>query len=190
VGNPTSLLLSYERYYLIKLRTILEGVAENYNQFPLNVLVKHAKQFQEFEDFSKFYSLDVGHGYYWHITEDPNFTPSSEKSPRDMSSISGGKATNKGLMITSHLEHWYENYKGDRGYAALLDTSEVNPKYLKQVSRGFGNEIFVPDHQVSNIKVVKVYSLSSAMRWDKELHRRVPQSKDSLRQLYDFAHGN
>lgn len=73
---------------MIKLKHILIEVVGNYNRFPLNVLVKHARHFQTFKDFEKFYTLDIGHGYYWHITEDPDFKPSSEISPRDMSSLS------------------------------------------------------------------------------------------------------
>lgn len=174
---------------MIKLKDILNESIGNYNRFPLNVLVKHARQFQNFKDFEKFYTLDIGHGYYWHITEDPNFKPSSEISPRDMSSMGSGGGGNKGLMITSHLENWFDEYKETRGYAALLDTSDVEPKYLKQVSRGFGNEIFIPQNQVNNIKVVKVFPLSSVKRKDRELHKQIPSSRDSLQQLYDFAHG-
>lgn len=174
---------------MIKLKDILKEAVGNYNRFPLNVLVKHAKHFQDFKDFSRFFSIQIGHGYYWHITEDPNFKPSSEISPRDMSSMGSGKGGSKGLMITSDIENWLGNYKSTRGYAALLDTSDVEPTYLKQVSRGFGNEIFIPENQVNNIKVVKVFPLSSVKRKERELEKQMPRSEEELKQLYNFAQG-
>lgn len=93
-------------------------------------------------------------------------------------------------MITSDVKNWFDEYKKTRGYAALLDTSDVEPKYLQQVSRGFGNEIFIPQSQVNNIKVVKVFPLSSVKQKERELQKQVPSSRESLQQLYDFAHGN
>jgi len=107
-----------------------------------------------------------------------------------MSAMSAGEGGSKGLMITSDIENWFDNYKSTRGYAALLDTSDVEPKYLKQVSRGFGNEIFIPEHQVNNIKVVRVFPLSNVKRKDRELEKQIPHSEKELKSLYDFAHGN
>jgi|688.fasta_scaffold00957_56 hypothetical protein len=175
---------------MIKLKDILnEETQKNYNRFPLNVLVAHAKKFNDYQSFEKFFSVDIGHGYYWHITDSSDFKPSSDYSPRDMSSMGSGEGGTKGLMITSDVENWLDNYKKTgRGFAALLDLSQVDPKFLKQVSRGFGNEIFLPQNEVGKVKVIKTYSITSVKRKERELENIVPHSSDELKNLWDFAH--
>ena len=39
------------------------------------------------KDFEKNYILEIKHGTYWHITEDPSFTIDPLKGPKDMSSM-------------------------------------------------------------------------------------------------------
>ena len=152
-------------------------------------MVAHAKKFDDYQSFEKFFSTDIGHGYYWHITDSSDFKPSSDYSPRDMGSMGSGKGTMKGLMITSDIENWFDNYKqSGRGFAALLDTSQVDPKFLKQVSRGFGNEIFLPQSEVNKVKVIKTYPLSSVKRKERELFNLVPGSDEELKSLWNFAH--
>jgi hypothetical protein len=103
--------------------------------------------------------------------------------------MGSGEGGTKGLMITSDVENWLDNYKKTgRGFAALLDLSQVDPKFLKQVSRGFGNEIFLPQNEVSKVKVIKTYPITSVKRKERELENIVPHSSDELKNLWDFAH--
>lgn len=68
-----------ELRYIIR-KIIKENIEENnfFNKFPLSALVSQAKKFNDFKEFSNFYSLDVCHGYYWHLTKNKDFKISSE----------------------------------------------------------------------------------------------------------------
>lgn len=51
-----------------------------------------AKRFDDAENFEKFYSWDIYHGYYWHLTNNPDFTLSDNIGSRDMSSMGSGSS--------------------------------------------------------------------------------------------------
>ena len=188
-------------FYKIRLEE-LAGVI-NYGRFPLSTLVKQAKKFNDFNEFSTFYVVQIYHGYYWHLTHNPDFKISDTTGPRDMSSLSTGEVSENGaLMMTSDLDYWnnYYNYKDTGGltdkkavtrpYAALIDASDVDPKYLRQVGRGFGNEVYLAPENAKNVKVLGTYSLKYAKSLDRKFHDLIPQSKEALFKLYTFAHSN
>jgi len=162
-------------------------------------LVEFAKQFDDFKEFSKWYSIELNHGYYWHVTDNKDFKISNEISPRDMSSLSfGNNAKNYGdLMITGDLIYWDDYYninprtwKKDvtRNYVALFDASDLNPKSLKQVSRGFGNEIFLNKSEASKLRVIGVYSREYARKLNIKIHKMIPQTETELLNLWNYAH--
>lgn len=171
---------------------------QKYNLFPLNSLLKFAKHFNNFRDFSKWFSIDSNHGYYWHITDNKDFKVSDKISPRDMSSLSfDGNTENYGdLMITGDLEYWDDYYNINprtskkeikRPYVALFDASDINPKFLKQVSRGFGNEIYLDKTQASKLKLIGVYDREYARKLNRKLENRIPHSDSELYDLWNFA---
>jgi hypothetical protein len=177
----------------------LAGV-KNYNEFRLSALVKTAQKFDNYNDFEYSYSIEINHGYFWHITTDKDFKTSSETGPRDMSSMSSGEALNKGaLMVTSDLSYWdfhynnYDEYDDDeieaikRPYAALLDLSDINPQKIKQVSRGFGNEVYIWPDDVKKIKIIGVYTIQKARQLNKTFHDIIPQSEKELEKLWIYA---
>jgi len=171
----------------------------NYNRFPLSTLVKQARKFSNFDDFSNLYSIDIYHGYYWHLTTNPAFTISTEIAPRDMSSMSagGGGNINKGaIMLTSDLEYWEGYYNTNpytdkrevkRPYAVLFDASDIEPRYLKQVSRGFGNEVYLFPDKAKQLKQMGVYNLKYAKELERKFHNIVPQSERELYKLWKYA---
>jgi hypothetical protein len=169
----------------------------NYNKFPLNSLVIFARQFNNFKEFSNWYSIELNHGYYWHITDKQDFSVSSDVSPRDMSSMAGGETQNFGdLMITGDLEYWDEHYNTNqqtwkrdvkRNYVVLFNASELNPKVLRQVSRGFGNEIYLNKTDARKLKIVGVYDLKYAKQLNRKFQNIIPQSENSLLELWKFA---
>jgi len=171
--------------------------SKDYNKFPLTALVKQAKKFTNFEDFSTFYFIDLYHGYYWHLTDNPEFTISNTTGPRDMSSLSSGRVTEKGaIMLTSNLEQWDEYYNTSRdtgkrdikrNYAVLFDASDIEPKFLKQVYRGFGNEVYLHADTAKKLKQIGVYPLKYAKSLDKKFHNMIPHSEESLFKICKFA---
>jgi len=172
-----------------------QQISSNYTKFPLNSLVKFSNQFNDFKEFSKWYSVESNHGYYWHITDNKNFKISNKISPRDMSSMAfGTNNENYGdLMITGDLEYWNEHYNTNpatsekdvkRNYAALFDASELNPKSLKQVSRGFGNEIYLDKLEAKKLKLIGVYNMDYALALDKKFEKIIPQSEKELYELW------
>lgn len=156
-------------------------------------LKKVAKKFDNFKDFERHFIHDINHGYYWHLTTDPNFKISQQAGPRDMSSMSDGGVSEKGaLMITSDFRYWDDYYnKSGRGvarpYAALIDATELEPSELRQVSRGFGNEVYVEPNAAKRLKVIKVYDIRSARNRERALDRETPSSEQKLRDLYDLV---
>ena len=159
----------------------------NYNKFPLSALVKQAKNFKDFNDFEHFYSINIYHGYYWHWTDNPNFNLSNNIAPRDMSSMSDGGSGNKGaIMLTSDMNYWdayynqHEKGKIVRPYVVLFDASDVDPRYLKQISRGFGNEIYLYPEQAKQLKQMGVYKREQAKAIERHMHAMIPHSKEEL----------
>lgn len=184
---------------MIKLRDILcESLVNQYDRFPLSALVKRAQEFDSFDEFEMQYQAQIDHGYWWHITKNPDFTIRSDVGPRDMSSMASGGAAELGaLMMTSNLERWDYEYNIDRQtdkrkinrpYAVLIDASDVPYKQIRQVNRGFGNEVSVNAFNAKNLKIVGVYKLQYARTLDKKFGEIIPYSSEQLHQLYDYAH--
>lgn len=180
------------------LSQLNEVEQSNYNKFPLTSLVSFAKRFSDFKVFSNWYSLELNHGYYWHLTDNKNFTVRNDVSPRDMSSMAFGSSnTHDGdLMITGDLEYWDENYNTDpeswkrnikRNYVALFDATNLDPKALTQVSRGFGNEIYLDKSDAQKLKLIGVYDLKYAKQLNKKFENIIPQSEKELNSLWRFA---
>jgi len=116
------------------------------------------------KEFEKDYIIQIKHGTYWHITDNPNFYIDPLKGPRDMSSMADGSMTIGKLMVTSHLEYWAENYKGLRGYAAEIDLSMVKDP--------------------SKAKVIRLLPINEALKLDKYRHSKMPQSYEELEAFY------
>jgi len=156
-----------------------------------NTLKKFASQYEDFKDFEKSFLVDLNHGYYWHITDDPNFSISGIKGPRDMSSMSDGRINEPGaLMVTTHLEHWDEHYNGEetaRPYAALLDLSDLDPRKLRQVNRGFGNEFYLTPGQARQAKLVEVMPMAKAREEDRKIHLTLPANRQELMDIWKRA---
>jgi len=171
---------------------------KNYNKFPLSALVIQARKFKDFEDFDTFFSINIYHGYYWHWTNNPDFRISNTTAPRDMSSMgSGGGGVNKGaIMLTSDMNYWDAHYnqhekgKITRPYAVLFDASDVDPRYLKQISRGFGNEIYLFPAQALKLKQLGVYNRNTAKAIERRMHAVIPHSKAELLELWQSARKN
>jgi hypothetical protein len=172
------------------MKTFLEFL-ENDN-LPQNTLKKFASHYDNFKDFEKSFLFDINHGYYWHITDDPHFSPSTEKGPKDMSSIASGKVKEPGaLMVTSHLDYWDAEYNDPeitRPYAALLDLSDIDPRMLKQVSRGFGNEFYLTPDLAKKVKLVEVMPIERARTTNRRLHSTIPDSSQKLMDIWKSVH--
>ncbi len=149
----------------------------------LKGLAAEAKKYDTPEEFEKDFLVHIKHGKYWHITDNPNFKIDSLKGPRDMSSIASGQMEPGKLMITSHLEHWTENYP-NRKYAAMIDMSDVHKSHYWQVKRGFGNEFWVehPD----KAKVMKVLPIHKALSLDRRMHKTLAKHILSSQDLHHF----
>jgi hypothetical protein len=150
----------------------------------LDGLVAEARKAPTFDDFKKDYTVQIKHGIYWHVTDNKNFTIDPQLGPRDMSSMGGGSMTPGELMVSSHLENWTDYYGKSRPYAALIDLSNAPRNAYRQISRGFGNEFCLNS---SYARVIKVVTVATAKRLDRQWSAYVPQSEDQLRQFYALA---
>ncbi len=197
--NPKVEIIGYKAYEETDNDNLYESIniENNYNKFPLSALVKQSRNFGNFKEFSSFYSLDIYHGYYWHLTDNPDFVISSEGGPRDMSSMSKGTVSENGaIMLTSDLAYWDEYYNTDyntqkknvkRNYVALFDASDIAPIHLKQVDRGFGNEVYLSAPIAKNLKQIGVYNLKYAKALDRKFHNMIPQSEKALLDIWNYA---
>lgn len=145
-------------------------------------LAAEALKAPNYEKFERNYSMEIKHGTYWHITDDPNFQIDLAKGPRDMSSLAAGEMTPGALMVTSHLENWLPYYP-TRKYVAEIDLSAVDMNDYYQVKRGFGNEFYVKNPALA--RVVKVLPVAQALKIDRYRHAKIPQSEESLREFYE-----
>jgi hypothetical protein len=153
----------------------------------LESLASEAKKYNTFEDFKKAFLIDIKHGDYYHITDNPNFTIDPKLGPRDMSSMASGTMTPDKLMVTSHLENWVDRYP-ERKYVAVIDMSDVEPKKYYQVKRGFGNEFFVDDPK--SAKVTKVIPIKQALKESNKKQKLLENnisSEEDLRNFYEIA---
>jgi len=174
------------------------GSLVKYSKTPLDSLVKFAKQFDNFEDFSTWYSIQLNHGYYWHITDNKNFKISDKVAPRDMSSMSFGTNSGNygGIMVTGDLEYWDTYYNTNpitqkkdikRNYVALFDASELEPQSLRQVSRGFGNEIYLNKLDARKLRLIGIYRREYAKKLNNKFHKLIPHSERELIDLWNYA---
>lgn len=166
-------------------------IKEDIQAYPqeLGPLVAEARKCSNFEQFRRDFGIELKHGIYWHITDNPQFTIDKNRGPRDMSSMADGYEEKGKLMITSDLPMWVEYY-GDRKFAARIDMSAVPRKSFFQVSRGFGNEFFVSDP--SKARVIAVYGKDRAMLIDAHYDEILTQyinSDEDLRDFYKYAKG-
>lgn len=170
----------------MQFKSFLEQHQWNANRLPyiLKGLRAEAIKAGSFENFRKDFSMQIKHGLYWHLTDNPNFIIDSEKGPRDMSSLANGGMDKGKLMITSHLDYWAAEYD-TRQFVAIIDMSEVPRDKYWQVNRGFGNEFFVGDP--SKAKVYKVLNLKQAFQFDKSQSKYLPNSEEMLEKFYQFA---
>ena len=148
-------------------------------------LANEARKYASPKEFEKAYLLEIKHGMYWHVTDDPNFFIDPQKGPSDMSSMGSGRMSSGKLMVTSHLEHWAMYYAPNRRYAALIDMSSVGAKQYTQVNRGFGNEFFVNDP--TQAKVIGVFPIKEALRIDYEHHSSLPRNSEELSEFWHKA---
>jgi len=161
----------------------LSRFINNFKPESLRGLASEAIKAGSFENFEKDFSIEIKHGTYWHITDDPNFKIDLNKGPRDMSSMSPtSKSSKSGLMVTTHLENWIPYFK-DRKYVAEIDMSNVDRKNYYQVKRGFGNEFFVTDP--SRARVVRVLPLPQALKLNRYRHGVLPKSREELENFYN-----
>jgi 8-oxo-dGTP pyrophosphatase MutT (NUDIX family) len=151
-------------------------------------LIKLAKYYSTFQEFERDYSGNNFHGFYWHLTNNPNFQINPEYAPRDLSSMAASGTGTPGLMVTTDIGNWDANFKKNRQYAALIDLSDLIPnRDYRNVARGFGHEIFV--FRPQNAKVVSVYSISDAKRLNYRHYKYIlPQNSEQLETIYNLAH--
>lgn len=173
------------------------NINSNYSKDILYGLKQHAKHFDNYKDFENFYSIKGNHGIYYHLTDNPNFSPSQQTGPRDMSSMAAGRISEKGaLMVTSDLEYWdsyYNNYDpgtpkdedAKRNYVAIIDLSEIEPSKLNPTQRGFGHEIYLKPDAAKKAKIIKVLNVKDARKFDDNFNKIKPNSENELKKLWD-----
>lgn len=148
-------------------------------------LAQEAAKYDTFEEFERAFQIQLKHGRYYHITDNPNFTIDPRIGPRDMSSMADGGMEPGKLMITSHLENWLPEYP-NRKYVAIIDMSDVPPDKYWQSGRGFGNEFWVDDP--SQARVIRVVGLPAAKADARRYHNALEKyinGPEDLRRLYD-----
>lgn len=155
------------------------------NQF-IKRLENEAKKCNTFEEFKFDFLIQLKHGTYYHITNDPNFYIDTKKGPRDMSSMAHGEMAKGKLMITSDLNYWLSYYK-DRNYVVVIDMSNVPRKYYNQTKRGFGNEFFV-DHP-EDIIILKILNRNIAKSFNRRYIMSMPKNEKELLTIYKKVKG-
>jgi len=153
----------------------------------LSSLAAEARKAGSYEKFEQDYMRQYKRGLYWHVTMDPDFKIDPTKGPQDKSAGGFGQIMTGGLMFSSDLENWSGHYGKERGYAALLDMTNVPRERYRQVSRGFGNEFYLADAANSGARVVKVVKISTAKGIDKRYHKLLPKSYKELEEFYEWA---
>ena len=155
-------------------------------------LERAAKQYDKFEDFSHDYSLKNFHGFYWHLTNDPNFKIDPKRHPVDASSMGGdGGDGSPGLMVTTDLLGWDDTFEHTRKHVAVIDLSAMKPNVeYRDTTRGFGHEMYV--FTPEKAKVMGVMPFATAKRLYRRLYDGenavLPQSEESLRVIWNKAH--
>ena len=131
-------------------------------ELPLNetnqLLVSQAKQFNNFEDFSKAISVNGLKPRVWHITKDSNFKPDVNYKPLDRT---GRQAEN--VLYAGSPKYW-ESYASSRDIAVEYDITnlELNKDYYIDAS---GNEgIVILPNAYSKLKEISRTSVADAKK--------------------------
>lgn len=155
----------------------------------LDLLAAEARKAGNFETFASDFFDQKKTGYYWHLTENPNFQIDPTIGPTlvseyetEISDPHIGK-----LMITSDLEHWAFCYscasKHTRPYAALIDMSEVPREAYQQTGKIFGNEFWVEDP--ANAEVIALLQIEDALELDMYERTQLPKTLEELQHFYN-----
>ena len=176
------------KYAIARIGHVIQALG---NKTDLPGLAAEAIKAGSFDEFKRDFTIQLKHGIYWHLTDNPNFDIDLSLGPRDMSSLGGGGVSPGNLMLTSHLEYWVDTYNEEdditRPYAALIDMSDVPRKAYYQVNRGFGNEFFVSDP--GSARVLSVMPIDAALSFDLSYDSQLPQSEEELREFYEDVVG-
>ena len=149
-------------------------------------LIRLAHKYDDFDKFSRDYSLDNVTGLAFHLTHEKDFFIDSEKGPRDMSSLGMGKMTAGAFMVTTDIENWAATI-GERPYVAIIDLSDLEYGVdYGNATRGFGQEFYISNPTKAN--VVNILPLSDAIKFSRHFYEYVlPQSKEELRDIWEWA---
>jgi len=161
--------------------------------FPLK---RESLKYENFEDFSKSYSIYGNHGLYFHLTHDPNWFYNPEIGSKDMSSMANGYSEKGSLMVTSDLENWdwYYNFdeddkprtKNTRDYVVLIDLGDV--KYHVGFGRGFGHELYIYPNEAKKMITLDVLSINDARKLWKKWKKIQPKNEKELYKLWKNEH--
>ena len=150
----------------------------------LSSIEKMALHYDDFEKFSRDFSLKGYRPTVWHFTNNKDFAPDKNVFP----SLGGvEKPTDSVLFTTSYPENW-EDWIKNRPYAVEYDISELTPKVdYDEDKRGLDGIVIKPG-AYDKLKKVKTLSKEEAIKASEEAHNKLPQSKESLREVWDKAH--
>jgi len=156
----------------------------------LNPLKREALKYDNFEDFSRAYSIYVQHGLYYHITDNPNFKYDPNAESLD---YIGGNSKKGALMVSGELLNWDatfnpEDHPHTRNYVAVYDLGDA--KYDLWHGRGFGGENYLTPEEAAKAVQLDFLTMEEAKKLYNKYNKAIPQSKEELHKLWTDAQAN
>jgi hypothetical protein len=147
-----------------------------------NELVKQARQFDNFEDFSKAVSLGGLRPRVWHITKEPNFTPDVNFKP--MNRLGG---TSEEPVLFAGDPSFWKDYASGRKVVVEYDITnlQLNKDFYFDQSGNQG--IYILPSAYSKLTKVKELSVDEAIKRAKKQQIEMPQSKNQAKAIWNKA---
>jgi hypothetical protein len=147
-----------------------------------NELTKQARQFDNFEDFSKAVSLGGLRPRVWHITKEPNFTPDVNFKP--MNRLGG---TSEEPVLFAGDPSFWKDYASGRKVVVEYDITnlQLNKDFYFDQSGNQG--IYILPSAYSKLTKVKELSVDEAIKRAKKQQIEMPQNKNQAKAIWNKA---
>jgi len=138
-----------------------------------------AKQFNNFEDFSRAISLQGMRPRAWHITNKENFNPSKDVVPMSRT----GEFSQESILFVGDPATW-RDYASGRKVAVEYDLTNLKWEKDYAIDKSGNQGFYIKPNAYSKLKKVGEFSVDEAVSRASEQQKQMPQSKAEALSIY------
>jgi hypothetical protein len=138
-----------------------------------------AKQFNNFEDFSRAISLQGMRPRAWHITNKENFNPSKDVVPMSRT----GESSQESILFVGDPASW-RDYASGRKVAVEYDLTNLKWEKDYATDKSGNQGFYIKPDAYSKLKKIGEFSVDEAVSRASEQQKQMPKSKAEALSIY------